>query len=396
MTDVLAQSAVLGWTLLAVLATCAMLVVLTAARRLQVGVTTRRREALERPVRPLVLTLAADADDDGEAYRTLATAPPDTWAAIEPLVVRVLGKVRGDARGTLTELLELHGAADRALRGITARGAVRRALAAETLGLLGAESSTAPLRACLHDRAADVRRVAVRALGRIGDPTVAPALIDTLDGSRPVPAQSVIQALLRLGPGVAPHLVPALQDRSEAVRAAVAEVLGLLRAVSATHPLIATLAEDPSLDVRLRAVKALGGIGHPTAVGALLSAIGSTEDPLIRAAAARALGELGSDRAVRALVGLLYEQEHAVALAAANSLVQLGKPGVEALTEVLRLSRPGRVPGRTCTGLPDDELPGGAVATELRTIADPDGRTVTTAACYAAAALVAARRAEPE
>ena len=48
--------------------------------------------------------------------------------------------------------------------------------------------------------------VAVRALGRIGEPSVAPALLDTLEGARAVPAQTVVGALLRIGTAAAPAI----------------------------------------------------------------------------------------------------------------------------------------------------------------------------------------------
>jgi len=390
-SDALAGSAIVLWSIAGVLVLCAGLVTVTAARRLWVEITTRRREAIEHPLRPLVLTLAADADEDGEALRTLAALPAVTWVAIEPLVVRMLGKVRGDARGTLTGLLESRGAAERARRDITRRGSVRRARAAETLGLLGDESAVDALRDRLTDRSADVRRVAVRALGRIGDPAVAPALIGTLAGARTVPAQSVIQAVLRLGTGAAPLLLPALHDRSDTGRAAVAEVLGLLRAVAATQPLISVLREEPVRDVRVRAAKALGAIGHPAGVDALVGVIRSAEHPALRAAAARALGELGSERAVRVLLPLLYEPEHVVADAAATSLHQLGAPGRAALASVLSTTRPGPIAGRTVTDL-DTEW--GSDRARAALAADP--RPVSAAACYAAAALDAGRMAQPE
>ncbi|SHN38465.1 HEAT repeat domain-containing protein [Cryptosporangium aurantiacum] len=391
MSDALAGSGILGWSVAAVLGLCAALVVVTAVRRLWVEVSTRRRAALEDPVRPLVLTLAADADEDGDALRTLAAVPTATWVAVEPLVVRVLGKVRGEARGVLTGLLESRGAAQRARRDIHRRSAVRRARAAETLGLLGDESSIEVLRERLADRSPDVRRVAVRALGRIGDPSVAPALIGALDGARTVPAQSVIQAVLRLGTRAAPPLLPALHDESETVRAAVAEIFGLLRAVAATQALVASVTEDPSLDVRVRAAKALGAIGHPAGVDALVGVIRSAEHSTLRAAAARGLGELGSERAVRVLIPLLYERVHVVADAAATSLLQLGAPGRTALTTVLSTARPGPVFGRTVTDLHADWG-----SEEALVALAADVRSVSTAACYAAAALDADRRVQPE
>ena len=69
------------------------------------------------------------------------------------------------------------------------------------------------------------------------------------------------------------HLITALQDRSEKVRAEAARSLGRLRARQATHPLTNTLLRDPRAPVREEAARALGEIGDERALDALSRAL---------------------------------------------------------------------------------------------------------------------------
>lgn len=243
---------------------------------------------------------------------------------------------RGAVPGSRGAVPKSRGAVRRALRRLARSGVAGRARAADTLGLLGSADAVASLVDRLTDRSPDVRNAAVRALGRIGDPTAAAALLTVLDGPYRVPTQGVVRALVGFGPVTAPDLVPALRDPSDVVRAEVAGVLGLLRAPSAAPPLIRVLTEDASTDVRARAAKALGLIGHPAALAPLVAAVGSGQPAALRPAAATALGELGAAGAVPVLVGLLGDPAHAVADAAALALFALGPIGRTALEDLER------------------------------------------------------------
>ena len=112
------------------------------------------------------------------------------------------------------------------------------------------------------------------------------------------------------------------------------EILGLTGAVGAVPAVTPLLLADPSPAVRLRAALALGRLGLPTALEPLLAASVPGTAPGLRAAAAQALGDLGDPRAVGRLGELLAESDHAVASAAARSLLRLGPAGRQMLQQV--------------------------------------------------------------
>jgi HEAT repeat protein len=318
-------------------AVCVVLAAATAIGRAIKDARLRREARLLRPVRPLVLQLAADADDDGDALRALSALDTRTWACAEPLVVKMLGQIRGEARAGLVALLKAHGAGRRARIALRSRNLVRRAMAAETLGALRERESASPLLGLLKDPSPDVRQVAVRALGYTGDPAASPQIIEALAS---VPAQTVAQTLLRLGPQTAPTLIEALGDERENVRAVAVEVLGRFQAVAAVRPLAAMLATEPSALVQVRVAAALGRLGHPGALGPLIAVLASRYPPGLRAAAAAALGQLGAPNAVTPLGELLSDPSHAVATSAAAALARLGPLGVGTLTDIVAADPP--------------------------------------------------------
>jgi HEAT repeat protein len=317
--------------LLAIATLCAVLALTTTTHRIAASRREQRMARLLVPIRPLLLRVGSGEDDEGEAQRQLAAVDPTTWTTIEPFVVAMLAKFRGEAHQQLVELLLHHGTESRALRGLRQRSPIVRARAAETLGLLGQPTTASALSAVLHDHSSDVRHVAVRAVGLIGDPTAAPMLLMMLDGSHRAPAQAIAQALLRIGPVAAPTLIAALGIGSDAVRAVAVEILGHYQAVEAVRPLATVLDEDRSTDVRVRAATALGRLGHPAGVEPLLTATGSGSAPMLRAAATAALGQLGAAWAIPRLVALLDERSHPVARNAAAALARLGPAGMAAL-----------------------------------------------------------------
>ena len=292
----------------------------------------RRRARLAAPARRILLALAT-GDDDPSLTDALAAVDAATWRAIEPTVVGLLGKVRGEAHTALVAVLERRGMADRALSDVRRRGAVRRARAAEVLGNLGRRDALHALHRLLTDPDPDVRTGAARALGRIGDPDSVDALLRCMVGARPVPPQFVVQALLRLGPAAQTRIQAGLDHPHELVRATVAEVLGLAGAITATGRIEDVLRADPSLEVRLRAARALGKLGTRSALVPLLDAVGPAHPAPLRAVAVRAPGELGAVSTVPTLAALLGDPEHAVAHRAAHALLRLGRAGQKALRE---------------------------------------------------------------
>ncbi|MGN6611198.1 MAG: HEAT repeat domain-containing protein [Angustibacter sp.] len=331
---------VVGGTAIAGL--CLVLALAIVARRGLRERAQRRSRALAEPHRQLLVALVVDDDIDQEHLATLLRLDAATWAALEPIVVSMVRKLRGEAREVLVDLLDRRGTIARLTRRLSSRGAVRRARSAELLGLLGEHAPRAELeRLLLRDRDPEVRIVAARALGEVGDPASAAALLAAVSGPQAVPMRIVARSLARLGPGAAPALVESMTSAQAPARAVAAEILGLGGAVTAVGVLSSHALRDGDEDVRIRCARALGRIGVPSALSVLRRCVAPQEPAALRAVAARAVGDVGGPEAVRILRPLLADAEHRVASNAARALAGLGPGGLDALQEVVDAAEPG-------------------------------------------------------
>jgi len=315
---------VMTWSLAILVAAMLALLVLTALGRLMRHRQRRRRDRLRDQLRPSVVALLADPD--GELQ--LPSTGRRSEDLFEVLSLDYLSKVRGESRDALVRELEARGTVDAAERRVAQRGGVRRASAAELLGRCGLPRSRDPLLELLLHRSPEVRRVGVRALGRLGDAATVGPLLAVVDAERSVPSSIVTQSLVRVGASGIPPLRSALRTASPAQRAVAAETLGLERAVEAVPDLIDNL-DGEDAEVRVRAVGALGRIGDPRACEPLLRSLRADESLSI--ATIHALGALGDPGAVPRLSELLDDARHDVATAAAESLTRCGPDGLAAL-----------------------------------------------------------------
>ncbi|GGS15635.1 hypothetical protein GCM10010252_63830 [Streptomyces aureoverticillatus] len=180
--------------------------------------------------------------------------------------------------------------------------AVRRAAAQALSAYAGAEAREALLEA-LDD--APVSDTVADLVARLPDPPLR-KLLDLLTGMDLSVAQrrGAARALGAIGlPVAASALLSALDDEAAptAVRIAVADALGALRLLGAAAPL-AALAEDEEQPGTLRAhaVRALGLIGEPGTLPVVLACAGSPHEA-VRARAVAALGGFPAPEAARAL-----------------------------------------------------------------------------------------------
>lgn len=297
----------------------------------------RRRDRLVATIKPDLIRLADCADVS--AMRRLVRLDARCWAAVAPVAVGLLGTLSGESRTALVELFERRGIADRALRDLHGRSAVKRAQAAETLGDLGHRSALGPLCLLLHDHDEAVRLVAARSLGRIGDAAAARPLLDLLGSGRGAPEHIVAQALLRLGPDAVPALVEGAAARDARVRGIAVEALGRLGGYDAIGIIIAALDGDESLAVRIHAAQALGRLALPSTTRPLIEATRSDE-PALRLAAVCALRALSDRSAEPRLRELLSDTVAQVASEAARSLLSLGRRGRAVLEQVAAAAGP--------------------------------------------------------
>jgi HEAT repeat protein len=293
---------------------------------LNVRRTVQDRRSMRRLAvfRPKVL---AALEDESAAPIDLT---PGERAAFITLARNLLPTLRGSERVRLTDLLEECHVIDVALRDLHARTAVRRARAADLLGLAGVTRAAPALVTLLEDRDEDVRRTAARALGYVDDATSVPALLQTIE-KRTVPLNTTTMALLRMGPEALAPLLDGLREGTVPVRAVCAELLGLRGSVAALQALTTALGPSEALEVRIRAARALGRIGAPSSVDPLAHAMRSDEPTPLRAVAARALGQVGGPRTVTLLRDALDAPEHMVSMNAARALASAGEEGAKAL-----------------------------------------------------------------
>jgi HEAT repeat protein len=308
----------------------ALSVIIVLVRAVRRGLRRRRARLAEAP-RLALLEFVADGGVEGAD--ALVTLPQQQWQAAEPAAIALLGKVRGEAHTALVDVFARRGLIETELADLTHRSRVRRARAAEALGNLEHRPAVHPLCDLLGDRHSEVRLVAVRALGRIGDPVAAVPLLDSLATADPTPSQLVAQSLAQLGPDAEPALITALEHHEARVRVTALDALGLIGSGALIEPVALVLEEDVSLDVRLAAANTLGRLGGRAAVPPLVVALGVDHPDRLRAAAARALGEAGAAGVAEALAGLLDDPAYRVAHEAAHALRKAGPAGLTALRE---------------------------------------------------------------
>ena len=172
-----------------------------------------------------------------------------------------------------------------------------------------------------------VRSLTAKALGRIGDPQAAPALVEALKDDKSRTLQ--LAALRSLGQLQVQATVPAirafLDEPDPRLRRTSAVTLGLLRDSASTTKLLAMAQDDTSPLVRPAAVEALGLIGDSRMIDALLPFVDDS-NAYLRAALAHALSSLdGSTPEVhQALIKLSDDDVRHVAIAAERALANCG------------------------------------------------------------------------
>ncbi len=302
--------------------------VAVTARRTQRSIAIARYEKRAGVLRPQLLRLLAEDEPDLSSLDDLARADAKL---LESLVWHLLPKVRGASRVALVDWLDRRGAIARARARTHRRGVVGRALAAEHLGSAGRPEATDDIARLLNDRSQEVRLVAVRALGKLGDARSVPNLLDSLSGPRPVPVSLVSMAIIHIGPAAIDELIEGLARQTAGARAVCAELLGQHGALQAAKWLVALLESDPSDEVRQRAASSLGRLGVPQGVEPLTRAMAPSNPERLRTIAATALGHIGGSNALGALQNGIADENPAVASACASALSAMGEKGVAIL-----------------------------------------------------------------
>jgi len=186
----------------------------------------------------------------------------------------------------------------------------------------GQDSTRAVIRALLEavrDPDLEVRRAAIRSLGRYEDPSTAPAFREALRDPDHEIRTIAIEALAEFKDrGSVGAIAAALRDENVEVRRAAADALDDLPAASARNELIAAL-KDPDAEVRERVISALAQLKDPAATDALIAAMKDPK-PDVRARAIEALHELELPTPPPALLDALRDPSPAVRHQAAHAV----------------------------------------------------------------------------
>jgi HEAT repeat protein len=251
--------------------------------------------------------------------------------AVEPLITALKDEkvnVRKAAVRALGRIWELSD-----IVGLGNNDSKVRMAAAEVLGKLGDVRAVEPLVTALKDEARYVQAAAAEALGKLGDVQAVGPLVAALKDEDMNVREAAVRALGELGDAGTKSLITALKDGDGNVRKTAAEVLGKLGDVRAVEPLVTALKDEAWWYVREAAAEALGKLGDVRAVEPLVAAL---KDGFVRTTAAEALGELG-DAGTKFLIAALKDGDGNVRETAAEALGKLGDVrAVEPLVVVLK------------------------------------------------------------
>lgn len=315
-----------------ILGACLLLVILVVAVRARRHSRNQRDEMLLSPLRPPLITVASGEDDDGAATEELTWATGVSRAVLDRNIVEMLTKIRGVPADQLVRVLEVHGAVEAAVADLESRSTVRRARAAQLLGLARAEHTVPLLVTALGDEAMEVRNSAAYALGLIGDPAAAgPVLAAISAPERGLPAATAAEALQSMGVGISDVLRDGMGDANARTRMVAAHLSGERSFTRGLPELRRLLDDDPDVTVRETSATAIGRLGRGEDVEILVRHTVDSEPLALRRACVVALGELGDPAAVPALAALLADADPRLAELAASALLTMGPDGGEAL-----------------------------------------------------------------
>jgi HEAT repeat protein len=222
-------------------------------------------------------------------------------------------------------------------RGLAARDATTRGVAALVLGALRAPGMEARVARLTTDPDADVRLAACTALADWATAAAAAALIGALESSKLRP-ERIVEKLA--GDWAAPVVCTALEraiNRNGPAAVSLRNRVHLIRALELSayrpsEPLLLRLLATGDAEEKINAARALGAAGSSAAIPALLDAIAADDWPL-RAQATRALGRLAAVEALPQIAERLSDPAWWVRKQAGRALVALGPEGGYELLE---------------------------------------------------------------
>jgi HEAT repeat protein len=267
-------------------ATILIIVVLRVAR----AMSEARERRLSEPITPLVYAVAmADDVELPSAIAAVEALNRNDRRRAETTALRVLLRVKGESRAALIQLLRAEGITARARKMSQARSWVTRARGIEILGLVGGSRAVDQISPFTSDPVAEVRVVAVRALGHCEDESAVPILVTMLRKPDAVSPTITSTALLAHAHQAHDRVLPLLYDDDPRVRRNAALLSGYLIAAGTVAALEKAVAIERDDLVRMALATSLSTVQSRSSVAVLATLCEARESSAMRRSAAIAL-----------------------------------------------------------------------------------------------------------
>jgi HEAT repeat protein len=272
-------------------------------------------------LRTAVASTGGTRDEAITALKYIWHPDEDTYRNDVPAQLRLLLSDRAAYKGAAAALAELGDVGAQALiRGSYAPDKKLRAAALSNLGLQRIQAGVDAALFNLEPLKASRKFDAITALGLIGDPSTAPAVIPFLID--PENRVAAVTSLGQIGDPVAVEPIIATLTETE-TEYRTATILALQRIGEPAFSSLVRELQSPQLEMRQGAAASLVGSSSPQVTEALINAI-HDPDAKVRASAAMALGYPDNLRGVTPLLAALSDSDWHVVDAAVEALGAVG------------------------------------------------------------------------
>ncbi|HEU4506727.1 MAG TPA: HEAT repeat domain-containing protein [Pyrinomonadaceae bacterium] len=302
----------------------------------QYGEGSHIADLTSREISPVGVQKLLDELENGRPENVRPIALMLGWVQ-GPNVARALTRLMGraDLQDEIIEALVRHGSStiDLLIAQSTAEDLEVRRSAVVALGRIGNPDATPALVNALNDKSLALD--AANALGQMGDARAIDGLLKLIGSEDASVRQATVSALNSLvAPQMAKRIVPLLHDPDPNVRESAIKIAGYFGYPEAAGALV-ELSRDPEEKVRCAAIEHLPFVEDKRVLDVLARAM-KEETPNVRAAAARALGNMDGREVVQQLVKGLDDEDAWVRYFSARALGRRGsEESVGALERVI-------------------------------------------------------------
>jgi HEAT repeat protein len=262
-----------------------------------------------------------DAIVSGEIEAAAWFFDPIDHALVEGIALDLIDVAEPADAVRLQTFFRRSGLLDRRIRDVRTLRGWRRRGALVALGRMRAADGVPALAEALKDAADDFAVDVIQALGQVGTPRAAEAILERMS-RKPVRCPSpVLQgALVSCYRSDPPALFARVTDADDALRPVLSRALADVARPGMSENVLSLVA-DPIPEVRAAAARLLAAVRPPHAL-LPLTQLAADKEWFVRLRAVVALGALGERRGIPALIRALCDANRLVRLRAAASLVQ--------------------------------------------------------------------------